>query len=172
MNVVIGVWLLVVWTMLWGRVRTDVLLSGVLVAAAVLVASALPAVPLRSRVHWRRAPGLATRFAVDLFGSSREVLAATLRTGRRTRSSVLEIRLPAAVTDAAVVLVCNRISLEPGTIVVDIDRTHDRIFVYQLDTPDEAAVEGARERTRRVVEDVTRTVTRREAAPVREEGDR
>lgn len=154
-------WLLLVWVLLWGSVRVDVLLSGLLVAVASVYLSALPPLPLRSNVRWRPIPGFAARLAIDLVRSSVDVALAAVRKGGATRSSVLEISLPPDLTDTALVVACNRISLEPGTFVVEIDRPGARIFVYQLDTDDEHAAERARQRAQRVLEDVVNTVVRR-----------
>lgn len=154
-------WLVLVWVLLWGSVRADALLSGLLVAVAAVYFATLAPLPLRSRVRWRRVPGFAVRLALDLVRSSVGVAVAALRKGRSTRSSVLEIPLPPDLTDTALFVACNRISLEPGTFVVEIDRPEGRIFVYELDTDDEHAAEQARQRVRRVLDDVASMVVRR-----------
>jgi multicomponent Na+:H+ antiporter subunit E len=159
-------WLVLVWVLLWGMLRVDLVVGGVLVAVAVLSWSRLPPLQLRTRTQWRRVPRLALRFAVDLVRSSWEVTLATFRTGRDTRSSVMALRLPAEVPDTAVLLVCNRLSLEPGSIVVDVDRPNERLFVYQLDTPDEETAERTRQQAQRLVDDVLATF------PARTHGDR
>lgn len=163
-------WLFLVWLLLWGSVRVDVLLSGVLVAVAAVWASALPPVPLRSRIRWTRVPGLTWRFLVDLVGSSVDVAVATFRRGRSVRSSVFALPLPDDVTDTALLAACNRISLVPGSLVVEIDRVHGRLFLYQLDTDDRADVERARARAQRVLDDALATVVPRGRS--RDGGDR
>jgi multicomponent Na+:H+ antiporter subunit E len=150
-------WLVLVWLLLWGRLRGDVVVGGLVVAIAVLGWSRLPPLQLRTRTRWQRVPRLALRFAVDLVRSSWEVTLATFRTGRDTRSSVMALRLPAEAPDTAVLLACNRLSLEPGSIVVDVDRPNERLFVYQLDTPDEETAERTRQQAQGLVDDVLAT---------------
>jgi multicomponent Na+:H+ antiporter subunit E len=154
---VMVLWLVLVWVLLWGTLRADLVVGGVLVAVVVLGWSRLPPLQLRTRTRWRRVPRLAVRFAVDLVRSSWEVTVATFRAGRETRSSVLALRLPAEVSDTAVLLVCNRLSLEPGSIVVDIDRPNELLYVYQLHTPDLETSETARRQGQRLVDDVLAT---------------
>lgn len=154
-------WLLVVWVLLWGSARVDVLLSGLIVAVAAVYIARLAPLPLRSRVRWQRVPGFAARLAIDLVRSSVDVALAAMRKGATIRSAVLEISLPPDLTDTALVIACNRISLEPGTFVVEIDRPGARIFVYELDTDDERAAEQVRQRAKRVLDDVANTVVRR-----------
>jgi multicomponent Na+:H+ antiporter subunit E len=156
-------WLALVWLLLWGTLRPDLVVSGVVVAAVILGVARLPALELRTRTRWRRVPGLALRFAVDLVRSSWEVTVATFRTGPDTRSSVVAVRLPAGTTDTTTLLVCNRLSLEPGTIVVGIDRPHERLLVYQLDTPDRDSTERRRRQSQRLVDDVLATFPARKA---------
>lgn len=157
-------WLVAVWSMLWGMWRLDVVLSGVLVAAAVVKVSHFPALPMRTSTRWSRVPGLVLRLCVDMLRSSWQVAATTARRGHRTRSSLVAVRLPAGSSDTALVLACNRLSLEPGSIVVDIDRPRDLLYVYVLDTPDHEAVERGRNRVQRVLDDVTTTFASRGSA--------
>jgi multisubunit Na+/H+ antiporter MnhE subunit len=95
------VWLVLVWLLLWGQLRADLVVGGVLVAVVVLRWSRLPPLQLRTRTRWRRVPRLVVRFAVDLVRSSWEVAVATFRAGRGTHSSVLALRLPGDVSDTA-----------------------------------------------------------------------
>lgn len=149
-------WLFVVWVALWGRVTPAVLLSGLVVAPLCLAASRLPAVPLAFRprpVALLRAVG---GFAVDVVKSTAQVGWTVLWRGPATRSAVIEVRLPPTgpATDLAVTVAANRISLVPGTLVVDIDRPSDTFFVYVLDVRSDEDVEAARRDAERAVADV------------------
>jgi multicomponent Na+:H+ antiporter subunit E len=144
-------WLAGVWALLWSSVRPDVLLGGVLVGAAALTVSRLPALPRHSRVRWHLLPLLGLRLVRDLAMSAVEVTTATLRRGRGTRSSIIAVEVPPDASDAALTTTCQRISVEPGSLVIDLDRERDLIFVYQLDTRHESDVERAREQAAAVV---------------------
>lgn len=147
-------WLLCVWLLLWGTWRPDVLLLGIVVALVAVRWARLPAPPLRTRVRWARASLLLLRLGGDMLRASWEVTVTTVRGAGRTRSSVLRLYLRPDASDIAVVLACNRISLEPGSVVVDIDRHHDRLYVYVLDTPDTDAVERRRAESQRLLDAV------------------
>lgn len=155
-------WLVAVWLLLWGTWRLDVFLLGILVAVAAVSWSRLPAPVLRTRIRLRALPGLLFRFLVDMGRSSWEVALATVRAGRNTTSAVLAVPVPPATSDLAMMILCNRITLEPGTIVVDVDRHHDLMFVYRLDTPDRASVERGRAEIQQVVDDVLATFSPRD----------
>lgn len=158
-------WLAVVWVLLWGRLDALVVGSGVLVGAAVALLSRLPPLTVRTRVRWRRLPWAVLRFVVDVFRSSWDVAVTTARKGRHTRSSILALRLPTGTSDAALLLACNRISLEPGTIVVDVDRRRELVYVYQLDTVDREAAERVRDDAQRLLDGIVATFPPTAPAP-------
>lgn len=146
-------WLVVVWVLLWARADLLVLVSGALVAALTMLASRYPVVPGRATVRWRRLPGLLGRFGLDLVSSSVAVTRDTVRSGPRTRAAVFAVDVPRG-SDLELLAVTNRISLVPGTVVVDVDHDRGRIFVYSLGVDDEAGVEAARESARAAARDV------------------
>lgn len=166
---VLVLWLLCVWLLLWGAWRPDVLLAGVVVSLVAVRWSRLPAPPLRTRVRWARASLLLLRLGGDMLRASWAVTMTVVRGAGRTRSSVLCLSLRPGASDIAVVLACNRISLEPGSVVIDIDRRHGRLYVYVLDTPDAEAVERRRGESQRLLDAVldafpTRAVATRDGA--------
>jgi multicomponent Na+:H+ antiporter subunit E len=162
-----GTWLVVVWLLLWGSVAPVVVLSGVVVASGCLLASALPGLPVLARPRWHRLPALLLRFAVDLGKSSFEVLVETVRHGRGVRSAILAVPVPATLSDVAVTVISNRLSLVPGTLVMDMDRAGDTLFVYVLGVRGEDDVEAARSRVSSIIADVVAVLP-----PVSEEESR
>lgn len=168
----LALWLVMVWLLLWGTWRPDVVLFGVVVAVAVLRWSTIPAPPSRTRIRWARLLLLVARSGVDLLRSSWEVTRASLRTGDQTRSSVVRLRVPPEASDVAVALACNRVSLEPGSAVVDVDRDHDRVHVYEMDTPDLESVERRRAETQRLFDEVLEALPARGPRTVDERGGR
>lgn len=150
-------WLYVVWVLLWGMLTPAVLLSGLVVAPLCLAASRLPVVRLTSRprpVAILRAVG---RFTVDVVKSTVEVAGTVLLRGPATRSAIIEVRLPPTadpVSDLAVTVAANRISLVPGTLVVDIDRPSSTFYLYVLDVRSGDDIDAARRDAEQAVADV------------------
>ena len=155
-RLIMALWLLLVWLLLWGRLDLAVLLSGAVVAVACVYASRLPALPGSSRVRWARLPGTLARFTWDLLRSTAAVAVTVVRRGPRTRSAIVEVQVPCA-SDLVLALVCQRLSLVPGTVVLAMDRSRDVLFLYALDAGDPEAVERARADAQRAALDVVRT---------------
>lgn len=165
-------WLVLLWLALMGSLAPDTVVAGVLVGAAVIILARLPALPRHSGIRWQRLPFVGLRLIRDLVMSSVEVTVATLRRGRGTHASILAVEVPPDVSDAALAVACHRISLEPGSLVIDLDREQDLVFVYQLDTREPGAAEKIRERSRAVVDDVVATLPPRRTAAGAGEGGR
>ncbi|CAM2940420.1 Na+/H+ antiporter subunit E [Saccharomonospora xinjiangensis] len=124
-------WLFLVWLLLWRSVEPLVLVSGVLVTAAVLVL--FPFSPVRSPLLVRphRLLGLAVYLAWDLVSSGLRVGWDAARHGPRTKAVIVEV--PILVDrDFLVASAANLISLAPGTFVLHIDRPTSCFYVYAL----------------------------------------
>ncbi|GAB3344742.1 Na+/H+ antiporter subunit E [Modestobacter lapidis] len=150
-------WLVVVWVLLWGALTPAVILSGVLVAPLCLAACRLPAVRLRSRPRLGGSLRALGRLAVELATSTAQVVWTVLRRGPATRSAIVGVRLPAhgePLPDLLVAMAANRLSVVPGTLVVDIDRPSNTLYIYVLDVRSEEDVEEARRGAERAVHDV------------------
>lgn len=153
-RLLLACWLLVVWLLLWGTLRWDVVVAGALVAVAVVRVSNFPYAPRQSGVRLARVPAFLLRAAVDVARGSAQVAWAVVRRGRGVRASVLAVRTPEDLTDSATVLAGHRVSVEPGSLAVEVDRRRHRLYVYQLDTADAREAEAARERLEALVEEV------------------
>ncbi len=86
----LALWLLVVWLLLWRSVEPRVLVSGVVVALAIL--SLFPFQPVRSPLFTRphRVLGLVLYLAWDLFSSGVRVGWDAARFGPRTKAVIVE----------------------------------------------------------------------------------
>ncbi|RBY78478.1 hypothetical protein DQ239_07885 [Blastococcus sp. TF02-09] len=160
-RIALTVWLFVVWVLLWGVLTPAVLLSGLVVAPLCLALCRLPAVRLTSRP--RLGPSLRAlgRFAVEVVTTSAQVAWTVVRRGPATRSAIIELKLPASTDphpDLLVSTVANRLSLVPGTLVVDIDRPSDTLYVYVFDVRSEQDLTVARLAAARAVDDVLAAV--------------
>ncbi|HET7327733.1 MAG TPA: Na+/H+ antiporter subunit E [Nocardioidaceae bacterium] len=135
-------WLAVVWVLLWGSLSWLVVLSAALVAPLCLLACRLPARSMATRPRTHLLAATTARFGWDLLTSSAAVAWASIRRGPRTRSAIVAIPV-ACTSDIALTVVANRLTLEPGTLVVDIDRPSDTVYLYVLDVQNADDIERA-----------------------------
>lgn len=127
-RLLLGGWLVVLWCLLWGLLSPAVVVSALVVAVVALAAARLPFLPVLTRLRWLRLPRALGSLLVDLSRSSVEMAAATV--SRRTpRAAVVTVSLP-DITDVETTVVANRLSMVPGTLVVDVDRANDTLYVY------------------------------------------
>ncbi|WP_298181482.1 Na+/H+ antiporter subunit E [Saccharomonospora sp.] len=127
----LALWLLVVWVLLWRSVEPLVLLSGVVVALAILLLFPFQPVrsPLLTRPH--RVVGLALYLAWDLFSSGVRVGWDAARFGPRTKAVIVEV--PILVDrDFLLATAANMISLSPGVFVLQINRPQTCFYTYVL----------------------------------------
>jgi len=145
-------WLVLVWILLWGTWSWANVLSGLVVALAVLVLLPLPHVVGGVRV--RPVPLLVFlgHFTVDLLVSAAQVAWVAVRPGGVQQSAIVRVQLRAD-SDLILTMVAEATSLVPGSLVLDLDREERLITVHLLHVDDEEAV--AREK-----EDVLRTEIR------------
>jgi multicomponent Na+:H+ antiporter subunit E len=134
--------LVLMWIALWGTLSVANLLTGALVALAVLLfAGQIQPRPLQhfdARAAWR----YLQTFAKQLLVANWQVIKAVLRPGK-IRPGILAMPLYHA-SDAVVTLVANSITLTPGTLTLDTDRRNDVaiLYVHALDLTD---ADGVRE---------------------------
>lgn len=130
--------LVVVWLALWSEVSVANVLSGVIVAGAV--------VGLFST--WREGPvvirPVATLrflllFTVMLVRSTWAVALTVLAPGRRTHPAIVAMPLTGC-SDAVVTVVANAVTLTPGTLTLEVRRQPTVLFIHVLDGRDLSAV--------------------------------
>lgn len=125
---VLGVWLVVVWTALWGEASVANVLGGVGVAAALLVL--FPAEAPRGTLVLRPAAALrfTGRFLLDLVRSTVDVAWDVLTPRSIAPPGVVVVRLPP--TPAGVVtLVADAVTLTPGTLTLEAEWRPDCILL-------------------------------------------
>ncbi|WP_422768732.1 Na+/H+ antiporter subunit E [Plantactinospora sp. WMMC1484] len=153
----LAAWLALLWLLLWGSGSLLALGSALLVGPLCLAACRLPAQPAAARPRWRRLPMTLARSGADVLASSLQVCWTTLARGPRARSAVLAVPVghPSAT---ALTVVVNRISLEPGTLVLGVAPEAGEIYVFVLDVRGPDDLERARRHTRRAAHDLLRTL--------------
>lgn len=132
---VLVLWLTAVWVGLWGSITAANVLGGLALALLMLVLLPQPEGGARGVVRPVAVLRFAGRFLVDLCVSSAQVLVLALRPRLRLRQAVVAVRVPGA-SDGLLTLLGNAISLTPGTLTVDVDRSRSTLYVHALDVGD------------------------------------
>lgn len=127
------VWLTLVWVGLWGSVSAANVLGGLAVAVALLVLLRPDPADARAVVDPLALLRFSARFLVDLVASSLQVARLVLQPRIALRQGVVAVRVPDA-SDALLTLLADAISLTPGTLTIDVDRSSSTLFVHALDT--------------------------------------
>lgn len=125
--------LVLLWMLLWGELSPLALVSGVVLAFLVTRAFYLPPVELSGRFHLGWALLFLGRFAVQLVTASFQVALAALGRARHTVSSIIAVRLRTR-SDFIITLTSIAISLIPGSLVVEVDRSRAILYLHVLAT--------------------------------------
>jgi len=141
MSIIVRVTLLVaLWLLAWGDFTIANVLSGIAVAAVLLIAF-----PLREPNHPRHPSAvgivrLVGYVAVQLVASNIVMAREVLRRTPRTQPGVLAHRLQEP-SETIVTLMTTIIALSPGTMTVDVDDASTTLYVHFFRLDD---IEGAR----------------------------
>lgn len=154
---VAGGWMVLMWSLLWGDFHLGNLVGGALVATAVLVFFPLPPVTLDIRLRPGRVLNVLVRFVVELVGASAQVARVALRPGYEPRSAIVGVRLRVC-TDLNLALTAVAVSLVPGTLILEIDRTSGTLFVHVFDVRDPADLQRRRQHVLTVERRLVRAV--------------
>lgn len=139
MRIVRLLWLVIVWVVLWSDLSVANVLSGVVVAGAIVM----------TFDSWR-AGGIVVRplhafrfvvyFAYKLVESSVVVARTVVRPRHRIRTGIVAVPLRGC-SDAVVTLVADAISLTPGTLTLEVRRDPLTLYVHALDVRDVSQVQ-------------------------------
>ncbi|MGW9493709.1 Na+/H+ antiporter subunit E [Streptomyces prasinus] len=152
-------WLWLLWVLLWGSVGPVVLVGGLLVAVAVVRSFSLPPI-LPGAVPRPLAIGrLLAGLLKDIVVSGATVAWQALRYGERTSTAIVEVPLRVD-SDLLITAVAELTTIAPGTLVVEIDRRRQRLYVHALPVRDEADVDRRREAVQTLERRVARAVGR------------
>lgn len=136
-----------VWVALWGNVSWINVVSGLVVAAAILVLFPLPPLASTVRVHPVGAARLLARFVADLVASSVRVAALVVRPRPVGAGAIIEVPLTVP-DDLRRAIVAEMTSLVPGTVVIDLSARTGVLTLHVLDATDDAALDRERENVR------------------------
>jgi multicomponent Na+:H+ antiporter subunit E len=116
------VWLVIVWGALWQDFSPGNLLFGTLLAVAVARLFYLPPVELSGRFNILYAVPFALTFLAKVVVASAQVLYLAMMRGPRVRNAVVAVTLRSH-QDLLVTATGHVISLIPGSLVVEVDRS-------------------------------------------------
>jgi multicomponent Na+:H+ antiporter subunit E len=137
-------WLVLVWILLWGTWSWANVISGLVVALAVLVLLPLPHVVGGVRLRPLAVLAFFGHFFVDLAVSGAQVAWLALRPRRAVGgSAIVRVQLRAD-SDLLLTMVAEATSLVPGSLVLDLDREERVMTVHLLHVRDRDAVEQER----------------------------
>ncbi|MCU1530757.1 MAG: Na+/H+ antiporter subunit [Arthrobacter sp.] len=125
------VWLVIVWGALWQDFSPGNLLFGALIAVAVARVFYLPPVELGGRFNVLRAISFAFIFLAKVVAASFQVLLLAVVRGPRVISAVVAVPLRSR-SDLLVTATGHVISLIPGSLVVEVDRSTSTLYLHGI----------------------------------------
>jgi multicomponent Na+:H+ antiporter subunit E len=123
------IWLLFVWGALWQDFSPGNLLFGALIAVVVARLFYLPPVELGGRFNVLRAIPFAATFLAKVVAASCQVLYLAVAKGPRVISAVVAVPLRSR-SDLLVTATGHVISLIPGSLVVEVDRSTSTLYIH------------------------------------------
>jgi len=149
--------LALVWILLWGRFSWANLFGGLAVAAVVLIVFPLPPVVFGGRVRPVPVARFLAWFAYDLVLASIQVAVLACGVGPNARGAIIGVRLRVN-TDLNLTLTAVALTLLPGSLILELDRSAGVLYMHVLDVQDGAEAERFRQDVlaleRRIVEAV------------------
>lgn len=128
----LGVWLAVMWVVLWRDVSPANVVSGAVIAVAVLVV--FPLHRLGGEHHHIRPVRLLTflgYFAWQLVVANLVVAREIVTPRDRIRAGIVAVPVSAS-SDLVIMVVANAISLTPGTLTLEVRRDPPTLYVHVL----------------------------------------
>ena len=141
------VWLVVVWCALWQDFSPGNVLFGALIAIIVARLFYLPPVELGGRFNLLRAVPFAVVFLGKVVAASFQVLYLAVAKGPRVVSAVIAVPLRSH-SDLLVTATGHVISLIPGSLVVEVDRSTSTLYIHGVNVRDAADAARLRKEVR------------------------
>ncbi|CEA09142.1 putative monovalent cation/H+ antiporter subunit E [Arthrobacter saudimassiliensis] len=155
------IWLVFVWGALWQDFSLSNLAFGLVIAAVVMRIFYLPPVQLSGRFNLLYALGFGLRFLYKLVLASIEVFWLAVRKGPRIRNAVVAVKLRTR-SDLLTTATGHALSLIPGSLVVDVDRSTSTLYLHCLNVANEEQAEAIRRDVRSTEAWLIRTMGSRE----------
>lgn len=143
------VWLVLVWGALWQDFSAGNLLFGAMLAVLVARMFYLPPVELSGRFNILHAVPFAVRFLGRVAAASTEVMYLAAVRGPRVISAVVAVPLRSR-QDLLVTATGHVISLIPGSLVVEVDRSTSTLYLHALNVSTPQEVQNLRREVRSI----------------------
>lgn len=144
-EVVLILWLVVLWGALWQDYGIGNLVFGLVLAVLVVRVFKLPPVRSSGRFNALRALEFLAKFLWWVFLGSVQVLWLAVRPGPQPSNAVVSVRLR-STDDLIMTAVGQVISLIPGSLVVEVDRRSATIYFHAIDVATDEDVRRFRDR--------------------------
>jgi multicomponent Na+:H+ antiporter subunit E len=143
------VWLVIVWGALWQDFSPGNLLFGALLAVAVARLFYLPPVDLSGRFNIAYAVPFVLMFLAKVVVASGQVLYLAVVRGPKVKNAVVAVTLRSH-QDLLVTATGHIISLIPGSLVVEVDRSTSTLYLHALNISSAEDVENLRSEVRSI----------------------
>jgi multicomponent Na+:H+ antiporter subunit E len=140
-------WLVILWGAVWQDFSPGNLIFGLLIALVIVNLFYLPPVELSGRFNPLAASVFAGVFVYKVAAASLQVFWLALSRGPALRNAVVAVQLRSA-SDLIVTATGHAISLIPGSLVVDVDRSTSTLYLHVIDVSTEEAAEDFRAEVR------------------------
>jgi multicomponent Na+:H+ antiporter subunit E len=155
------VWLVVVWGALWQDFSPGNLLFGALLAVVVARMFYLPPVELSGRFNLLYAVPFALAFLGKVVAASFQVMYLAVVRGPNVTNAVVAVPLRSH-QDLMMTATGHVISLIPGSLVVEVDRSTSTLYIHGLNVKNAEDVENLRREVRAIEAGLIRVMGTRE----------
>ncbi|MFD1211882.1 Na+/H+ antiporter subunit E [Arthrobacter sp. GCM10027362] len=163
------VWLVLLWGALWQDFSAGNLLFGAIISVVVVNLFYLPPVELGGRLNILAGAVFLLTFVYHVAVASFQVLWLAVVTGPRIRNAVLAVKLRTR-SDLILTATGHAISLIPGSLVVEVDRSGSTLYLHCLNISGPQEAEAFRAQVLRIEAGLIRAFgTKEELALVRAE---
>ena len=141
------VWLVFIWCALWRDFSVGNAAFGAVLALVIARVFYLPPVELGGRFNVLRALVFAVVFVAKVVAASFQVFWLAVVRGPAVSNGVVAVPLRSP-SDLLITATGHVISLIPGSLVVEVDRSTSTLYVHALNVADEAGVQRVRREVR------------------------
>lgn len=133
-----------VWMLLWGTLSWANLISGLVLSVVLLAVFPLPPVTFAGRIRPVPLARFWVRFLRDLVVASAQIAWLAVRIGHPPLSAIIAVQLRVN-TDLNLTLTAEALSLVPGSLILEADRTTGTLYVHVIGVRSREEVERFRQ---------------------------